>query len=108
MKKWLDEIASTPLLSPAELQSKVGQMRQLVEIPTFTYENFQQVSDLEGEIRLVVCAMIVRGTASQQRAAHTALAQLGRLYPRAVQKVKRLAARQVLIERRASRREVKQ
>ncbi len=101
MKNWRDEIASIPLLSPTELSSKVEQMRQLVEMPTFTYETFQQVSDLEGEIRLVVCAMVVRGTASQQRAAHTALRQLGRLYPQAVQRVKRLAAR-------ASRREVKQ
>ncbi len=103
MKKWRDEIAEAPLLSPSEMQAKVEQLRALVEEGEFTYETFQQVSDLEGEIRLLVCAMIVRGTTSQEQAARTALMQLGRLYPQAVRKVKRLYAKQVLAERKAQK-----
>ncbi len=105
MKKWRDEIASAPLLSPAEMQAKVEQMRQLVELPDFTTETFQQVGELEGEIRLLVCAAIVRGTSHQEQAARAALAQLGRLYPRAVRKVKKLFASRVLAERRSQKAE---
>lgn len=78
MKEWRDELDRVPLLSPAELEAKVEQMRTLVESPAFTYETYDRVNDLEGQLRLVVRAMLVRGTASQQRAAHTALAQLSR------------------------------